>query len=170
MSEEALPVTQEQAATATATLAERQKNPEWNAKLVSMTDGYPEKREFAKLMDASSRDTAKGESRLDKIIAGKAQVEMGEVTTSGEISTANAIKTVETLRDAGLTDPQIKQALSGAPVSKAEYEAVRIIKSDRLGNREWTQRYLAGGAQERREMLLINTIISNGYVGQERTR
>jgi hypothetical protein len=170
MTEQAQEITQEQAAAATARLAELQAQPEWNAKLVSKTEGWPEKREFKALMEASSKDIAKGGDSLDKIIAGKAQVEMGEVTTGGEISTANAIKTAEWLRESGLTDPQIKQAMSGKPVSKAEYETIKIMKSDRLGNKDWTQRWLAGGAQEQREMLLMNTIVANGYQGQERTQ
>jgi hypothetical protein len=88
MTEQVLEITQEQAATATATLAERQKNPEWNAKLVSTTDGWDVKREFKALMEASSKDTAKGGDRLDRIIAGTEKVEMGEVTTGGSLSTA----------------------------------------------------------------------------------
>jgi hypothetical protein len=167
MSEEDKPITQEQAAAATATLAERQKNPEWNAKLVSTFDGADVKREFKALMEASSKDTAKGGDQLDKIIAGTAKVEPFETTTGNQISTYNAMQTAALLREVGLTDSQIKQSLAGKPVPKAEYDAIKTMRSDRLGNKEWTAKYLSGDAQARREMALMNTVVVNGYEGQE---
>jgi hypothetical protein len=167
MTEQVQEITQEQAATATATLAERQKNPEWNAKLVSVTDGWDVKREFKALMEASSKDTSKGGDRLDRIIAGTEKVEMGEVTTGGTLSTANTIRSVESLREAGLSDPQIKQVVSGAQVSRAEYDVVKTMRSDRLGNKDWVTKWLGGDFQAHREMLLMNTVIANGYVGQD---
>lgn len=167
MTEQAQEITQEQAATATARLAELQAQPDWNAKLVSKTDGWPEKREFAALMEASSKDTAKGGDRLDRIIAGTADTSIGELTTGGEISTFNAMKSADWLREANLTDPQIKQILSGAKVSKSEYEAVKILRSDRMGSKEWVAKLLAKDAQANREFLLMNTVMANGHVEQE---
>jgi hypothetical protein len=170
MSEEALPVTQEQAATATKQLAELQAHPDFAAKFVSTTDGYDVKREYARLMQLSQHDSAKGGDRLDRIVAGVEPVPFMETTTDGSLSTINAIKSAEWLREANLTDPQIKQALSGKPVAKAEYEAIKILRSDRLGNKDFVAKWLGGDAQARREMLLMNTVVANGYVGQERTR
>jgi hypothetical protein len=167
MSEEALPITQEQAATATKQLAELQAQPDFAAKYTSKDDGYDVKREYARLANLSQHDTAKGGDRLDRIIAGTEKVEMGEVTTGGSLSTANTIKSAEWLREANLTDPQIKQALSGKPVAKAEYEAIKILRSDRMGNKDFVAKWLGGDAQAKREMLLMNTVIANGYEGQE---
>jgi hypothetical protein len=167
MSEEALPVTQEQAATATKQLAELQAQPDFAAKYTSKDDGYDVKREFARLMQLSQHDTAKAGDQLDKIIAGTAKVEPFETTTGGQISTYNAMQTAAGLREIGLTDSQIKQALAGKPVPKAEYDAIKTMRSDRLGNQEWTAKYLKGDAQARREMALMNTVIVNGYEGQE---
>jgi hypothetical protein len=163
-------ITQEQAAQATARLAELKAQPEWNAKLVSMTDGYAEKKEFKALMEASSKDAAKGGDRLDKIIAGTAEIPIAETTVAGQISTFNTMQTAADLREVGLTDPQIKQVLSGEQVSKAEYEKIRILRIDRMGNKEFTTKLFAGDAQTRREFVLMNTVMANGYVGQERTR
>jgi hypothetical protein len=115
----------------------------------------------------SQHDTAKGGDQLDRVIAGTAKVEPFETTTGGQISTYNAMQTAAGLREIGLTDSQIKQAMAGKPVPKAEYDAIKIMRSDRLGNKEWTAKYLSGDAQARREMALMNTVVVNGYEGQE---
>jgi hypothetical protein len=160
-------VTQEIAADATKALAELQARPDFAAKYLSKTDGYEEKRAFRRLSELSQHDTAKGGDRLDKIIDGTAKVEPFETVTGGEISTYNAMQTAAGLRDIGLTDPQIKQAMAGKPVPKAEYEAIKIMRGDRTGDPAWTARYLKGGAPEVRQMALMNMVIANGYEGQE---
>jgi hypothetical protein len=167
MTEQVQEITQEQAATATRQLAELQAHPDFAAKFVSKTDGFDVKREYARLAKLSQHDTAKGGDRLDRIISGKTEIPFMETTRDGQISTANTIKSAEWLREAGLTDPQIKQALSGAQVSRAEYDAIKTMRSDRMGNKEFAARWLAGEAQAGREMLLMNTVIANGYVGQD---
>jgi hypothetical protein len=167
MSDEAQPITQELAADATKALAELQARPDFAAKYTSKTDGYEEKRAFARLMELSQHDTAKGGDRLDQIIAGTVKIEPFETTTGSEISTYNAMQTAAGLREIGLTDSQIKQAMAGQPVPKAEYDMIKMLRSDRMGNTEWTAKYLKGDAQARREMALMNTVIVNGYVGQE---
>jgi hypothetical protein len=170
MTEQVQEITQEQAATATKQLAELKAHPDFAAKFVSTTDGFDVKREYARLAKLSQHDTTRGGDRLDRVISGVEPVPFMETTTGGEISTANMIKSAEWLREANLTDPQIKQALSGKPVAKAEYEAIKILRSDRMGNKDFVAKWLGGDVQAQREMLLMNTVIANGYVGQERTR
>jgi hypothetical protein len=160
-------ITQEQAAAATATLVERQKNPEWNAKLVSTTDGADVKREFKALMEASSKDTAKGGDRLDRIVAGVEPIPKSETTTGGQISTAAALEIAASLQQAGLTAEQTRQAMSGKPVPKAEYDAIMVLRGDLLGNKEWVAKLTSGDAKARRELLLFSTVKANGWIGQE---
>ena len=67
-------------------------------------------------------------------------------------------------RDAGLTDDVIHQAMRGSEVSevsRAEFMAAKALKSARLGDEAWVARWLKGGWNEGREMLLINTIVSS---------
>jgi hypothetical protein len=158
-------VTQEIAADATKALAELQARPDFAAKYVSKTDGWEEKRAFARLMQLSQHDKAKGGDRLDQIIAGTVKIEPFETTTGSEISTYNAMQTAAGLREIGLSDPQIKQAMDGKPVSKAEFDMVRTMRADRTGNAEWAAKYLKGDTQAVREMALMNTVIAAGYVG-----
>jgi len=167
MSEEAQPITQELAADATKALAELQARPDFAAKYLSKTDGYEEKRAFARLMQLSQHDTAKGGDRLDKIIAGTAETGIGEVTTAGQISTHDAMLSAAALREAGLSDPQIKQAMAGKPLSKAEYDMVKTLRDDRMGDKEWAAKLLSGDTKAHRDMLLMNTIVVNGYQGQD---
>jgi hypothetical protein len=161
------PITQEQAAAATKALIELQAQPDFAAKFVSKTDGYDVKRQYARLAELSQHDTAKGGDRLDKIIAGTAETSTAETTTGGQISTRQAMESAGWLREAGLTDPQIKQVLSGQPVPKAEYEQIKLLRSDLIGNKEWAAKLTSGDAKAGREFLLMNTVIANGYIGQE---
>ena len=58
----------------------------------------------------------------------------------------------------------IHQAMRGSEVSevsRAEYMAAKAMKSARLGDKAWCDRWLAGGWSEAREMLLKNTIVSS---------
>ena len=43
----------------------------------------------------------------------------------------------------------------------SEFLAAKAMKSARLGDKAWCERWLAGGWNEGREMLLINTIVSS---------
>jgi hypothetical protein len=160
--------TQPTAAEATAQLADLMKNPEWQT--AWLAGNGPQRKEYASLMAAKHADPSAAGDRLDQIVAGKAEIPFMESTTGGQISTINTMKSAEWLREAGLTDPQIKQALSGAQVSKGEYEAVKILRGDRMGSKEFIAKWLGGDVEANRQMLLMNTVIANGYVGQERTR
>jgi hypothetical protein len=165
MTEQAQQITGEQA---TAQLAEKLNNSEWRT--AWLAGNGPQRKEYDSLMAAKHADAAMAGDHLDKIVAGKAEIPFMESTTGGQISTINAMKSAEWLHEANLTDPQIKQALSGQPVAKAEYEAIKILRSDRMGNKEFVAKWLGGDVQAHREMLLMNTVMANGYVGQERTR
>jgi hypothetical protein len=156
---------QVQEITPAAKLDQLMSNPEFRQSYLA--GNGPQVREAHALMEAKIADTAGADARLDQIVAGTAIVEIGETTTRGEISTWNAMQTAGWLRDIGLSDPQIKQALAGKPVPRAEYDAIKTLRSDREGNKEWAAKYLAGDAQARREMACMNMVIANGYEGQE---
>jgi hypothetical protein len=70
-------------------------------------------------------------------------------------------QTVGMLRDAGINDATIAETLNERPVSKAEFEATKILKNQKFGDAEWVKRYLAGGYTEKREAWLMSIILSS---------
>lgn len=56
----------------------------------------------------------------------------------------------------------IEQALSGRPVSQAEFDLVRAHREKLLNNAEWTKRLLAGDLEARQQLVAMNIVIANG--------
>ncbi|HEY1982968.1 MAG TPA: hypothetical protein VGH13_23050 [Xanthobacteraceae bacterium] len=140
---------------AVAKLAERQKNSDWTAKVLSGSG--PEVKEFHELMAAKS-----GGDKISAIIDGSAEVSSFEVTTGGELSTYNQMQSAEWLREMGIDDKSIRQILTGAEVSKQEFDAAKTRRSDRMQDAEFVKRWLSGNREAAREMTLLNIIIASG--------
>jgi hypothetical protein len=149
----ATPASPAEAATKLETLS---KNSEWASKV--LTGSGPHVREFNDLIAKRS-----GSDKLDQVIAGTAEVPWLETTMNGELSTYKLATTVADLRERGLDDATIKQAISGAAVSKAEFDAVKRLHEDRLGDATWTANLLKGAAKERRELTLAQVVLAGGW-------
>lgn len=85
----------------------------------------------------------------------------------GTVQGRDALGTVENFRNLGLTDAAIRQALDGTPVSKSEYRMAKVIKAEKLSDREFTKKWSAGDVAASREMLLLNIILTNGVAGEQ---
>jgi hypothetical protein len=144
-------------------LAARLENDEWRQALLA--GNGPHVKEFNDLLQKK----AEADDRLDKIVAGTAEVPFMETVTGGQITTRNAIQAAEDLRGFGLNDESIKQAIAGTPVSRAEYDAVKILRGDLMADKEWSAKLLAGDPAATREFTLMNTIVANGYVAEKAT-
>jgi hypothetical protein len=83
-----------------------------------------------------------------------------ETTVAGQLNTRNRADAVAGLRELGLGDDVVAQAIDGASVSPHEVAMARQAKAMRLSDKAWTDRYLAGGIAEKREMGLLNVILS----------
>jgi hypothetical protein len=83
-----------------------------------------------------------------------------ETTTGKEMSRRTRADAVAGLRELGMNDATILQAIDGAEVGAHELAAARMQKSMRLSDAEWVKRYMAGGLAEKREMGLLNLIIA----------
>ena len=141
-----------------AKLAELLKNPDWRDRYLK--GAGPAVKEHNSLAQKKSE----GGDRLDRIVAGTEEPAWFEtISPANPVSTSNLIKTASWFRDIGFNDQQIRQVLSGERVSRAEYEAIKLWRADRIGDREWTERLLAGDHQATRELLLASTVIANGY-------
>jgi hypothetical protein len=69
--------------------------------------------------------------------------------------------TVQMLREAGVSDGAISQALKGTPESPEAIAATKVLKAQRMSDPEWTKRFLAGGATEKREWMLMSIILAS---------
>jgi hypothetical protein len=87
-------------------------------------------------------------------------VELTGSVLGGRIPARALASEVASLRSAGISDGAIAQLLDGHAMTPYEVEAVSRYKSLRLGDPEFTKRYLAGGWAERREMTLISMVLS----------
>jgi hypothetical protein len=123
--------------------------------------GVAENREFKALTQMVA--DAKPGDRLEAVLAGQRHNNTMVETVSGdELSTSKLAVAVDGLREAGVADPDVlRQAINGFPVSRAEVAATQQLKAQRLGDAAWLQRYLGGGTVERREMTLINIILTS---------
>jgi hypothetical protein len=92
-----------------------------------------------------------------------------ETIGPGELNSRDRASMVNALRDAGLGDDAILQAMHGAPVDRpvgrAELMAAKALKSALFGNKDWRDRLFAGGWREKNQTLLISTIESNAKEG-----
>lgn len=71
---------------------------------------------------------------------------------------------MEEFRRLGIPDRAIEDLLTGRQLPKEEYIAVQKLQHMRFGDAEWVKRYLAGGAAERREAVLMAMIVT-GFEG-----
>jgi hypothetical protein len=83
-----------------------------------------------------------------------------ETTANGELSSRALRREAEDLLSQGFGRDVVEQMIAGKPVSAAEREAATRLRSMRLGDPAYVQRYLQGSAAERLEMGLISTILA----------
>ena len=132
-------------AEAVTRLAELQANSEWAAKVISKTDGYAEKQEFASLIALKASD-----DNFDAVINGTATPPEIELVSDGKMSVRNTMASAADLRQIGIEDNQIKRLLKGEPLSPEDFKVVEQFKTAKLGDAEFVKKLLAGGAEEAR--------------------
>jgi hypothetical protein len=108
--------------------------------------------------NALTAQVANGNPTLDAL-AGAKPAEF-EVTVGGELSSRNRADAVAGLRELGLDDASVTQALDGAPVSEHEVAMAKMLKAAKLSDAAWCDRWFKGGLLERSEMTKINLILS----------
>jgi len=133
-------------------------SPEFRTKLLAA--GAAETREFHELMATKSRG---GADKLDQVIAGTAEVPLVELVTAGQLSTHNQMISAAALREIGVGDLAIRQVFEGKPVSRTEHDAVKALRADRLSDKEWRAKFLAGDRAAVRDMAHMNIVIVGGF-------
>lgn len=113
------------------------------------------RREFADL----SAMVAAGDDVADAI-DGKAPPPQFETTFGGEQPRRVVNEVIADMREAGLSDAAIGEAIRGDPISKQEVEQVRQMQRMRLGDPDWCKRLLAGDYAARREHILMSIVLT----------
>ena len=68
--------------------------------------------------------------------------------------------TVAMLRDAGVSDGAISQALTGRPETPEAIAAVRVLHNQKMSDPEWRTKLLAGDASAKREFHLMSIVLA----------
>lgn len=105
-----------------------------------------------------------GADNVADAIAGTArpQQEVFETTINGSLSSRVIAEAVASMRDAGVSDGAIDEALRQKKYTAAEVAATKVFRARRHSDAEWCKRLLAGGVTERREHVLMSIILSAG--------
>lgn len=148
----AAPPTPDQAA---AKLTELRGNKDWVTKFLA--GNGPEVAEYGNLSEiALSKDDT------DKVGLAMA----GQYLAVNDSEHLTRMGTASMLRDAGIADDVIRQALSGSPVTQQERDAAEKLKAKLMSNSDFSKKYLAGDGEAKEQMMLLQ-IITSSDVRQE---
>ena len=140
-------------AEATAQLSQLKADSTWRDAFLS--GNGPQVAEFKRLSEIAAKDTS---DDIGLALAGKEKMVGGLFRDHQH---QQMVETAGALREAGIPDAAIRQALAGEPVSREEQEAAVRTKKLRMGDKAWSDRYLAGGAPERQEMTLLQIVLNS---------
>lgn len=139
---------------ATTVLTQRMADQSWSDAVLA---GKPDQVKEWKDLHALA---AKGDEDPDVAFAVAGVSKPTEYTTSSDIMLNG---TASYLREIGLDDAVIKQALSGKPVPKAEFDAVVRRKAEMMGSPDFVKRLNEGDREARGLKAAANIVLSNGY-------
>ena len=129
-------------------------DPAWRTKFYN---GSPEAR--ATLVELTN---AIATGKTNAAISGTADLSREIETTSGmQLSRHKLQVEVDHLRELGLNDDLIRQAVDGAPISASEKAMAKVARRMRLEDPTWVAAYMKNGYSQRREILLLNLILSS---------
>ena len=88
-------------------------------------------------------------------------VPLFETTANGELPRRHVEGTIAALRDAGLNDESISQAVNLPPISRAEFMAAQAFKARCHGTAEWRNKLLSGDYEATRQHNLLSVLLSS---------
>jgi hypothetical protein len=140
------------AAEAGARITELQSNKEWSEKFLA--GDSTAKTEF----DALSQRVVQGDDPVAQAMSG-ALPEMSDADLHFAKNTANA------LREVGIPENAVKEALSGSQPTQAEFDAVKNWRDRAMRDEAFVKRYLTGDADARTQMTLAAIVLSGEIKG-----
>ena len=84
-----------------------------------------------------------------------------ETTANGELPRRHVEGTIAALRDAGLNDESISQAVTLPPISRSEFMAAQAFQAKCHGTAEWRSRLLSGDFEAVRQHNLLCVLLSS---------
>ena len=84
-----------------------------------------------------------------------------EVTANGELPRRAVEATISGLRDAGLSDASIEQAVNLPPISRAEFMQAKALQTRLHGTAEWRGKLLSGDYEATRQHNLLSVLLSS---------
>ena len=84
-----------------------------------------------------------------------------EVTGDGELPRHAVEQTISGLRDSGLNDASLEQAVNLPPISRAEFMQAQAFKAKCHGNAEWRGKLLSGDYEATRQHNLLAVLLSS---------
>lgn len=140
---------------AAAKLAELRGSQDWTAKFLA--GNGPELAEYRKLSEIALNSGDK----ITKAMAGM----LDDAPFQDSAHMLN-IGTASMLREAGMGNDVIRQVLSGGTVTQQERDAATQVKAKLMGNADFSKRYLAGDAEAKQQMTLLNIVLSSSVQEQ----
>jgi hypothetical protein len=84
-----------------------------------------------------------------------------ETTANGELPRRHVEGTIAALRDAGLSDGAIEQAVNLPPISRTEFMAAQAFQAKLHGTAEWRSKLLSGDYEATRQHNLLCVLLSS---------
>jgi hypothetical protein len=84
-----------------------------------------------------------------------------ETTANGELPRRHVEGTISALRDGGLSDASIEQAVNLPPISRTELMAAQALKTQLHGTAEWRSKLLSGDYEATRQHNLLAVLLSS---------
>ena len=88
-------------------------------------------------------------------------VPLFETTANGELPRRHVEGTIAALRDAGLSDGAIEQAVNLPPISRTEFMAAQAFQAKLHGTAEWRSKLLSGDYEATRQHNLLSILLSS---------
>ncbi|MCK1542207.1 hypothetical protein IVA98_32935 [Bradyrhizobium sp. 160] len=150
------PVIPETEAAALARKAQLTADPKWRDEYLSGSPRHA--KELSDLEAVIQKGNA--DPQTEMAIAGEL---FDGIQPSGHLA---AVGAAEMLREAGVRDTAvIRQVLTGEAVSAEEHAAATETKARLMANHDFAKRYVSGDGEARREMTLLNVILSSPIKG-----
>jgi hypothetical protein len=103
---------------------------------------------------------AAGADDVADAVAGTSSDQPFEVTVDGQLPRRAIADFVASMRESGVSDAAIAQALRGDKVPRREFDAVRMLQRARHGDADWCKRLLSGDYTAGREHKLMSIVLS----------
>ncbi len=132
------------------------RNPSWAESLLK---GNVETR---KQFDELVAKAAGGDSVSDAVVGVVEPAEpLFETTANGELPRRHVEAAISGLRDSGLNDESISQAVNLPPISRSEFMAAQALQAKLHGTAEWRGKLLSGDYEATRQHNLLSVLLSS---------